>query len=87
MIPETITLRVVVVCDAVNRRSVSSSSSASGFEVLRCQILGNGKLIGLLVQPKKRLVGPDDVAELHSWSSGRLLANVSSQWDKNHETW
>ena len=35
MMPETITPRVVAVCDAVNRSSVSSSSSASIFEVLR----------------------------------------------------
>ena len=35
MMPETITPRVVAVCDAVNRSGVSSSSSASIFEVLR----------------------------------------------------
>ena len=45
MIPETITPRVVAVCDAVNRTGVSSSSSASIFEVLRDnQILGSGRL-------------------------------------------
>ena len=32
MMPETITPRVVAVCDAVNRSGVSSSSSASIFE-------------------------------------------------------
>ena len=41
---ETITPRVVAVCDAVDRSGVSSSSSASIFEVLRdSQILGERK--------------------------------------------
>ena len=45
MMPDTITLRVVAVCDAVNRSGVSSSSSASIFEVLRdSQILGSDRL-------------------------------------------
>ena len=45
MMPEAITPRVVAVCDAVNRSAVSSSSSASIFEVLRdSQILGSDKL-------------------------------------------
>ena len=43
--PETITPRVVAICHAVNRRGVSSSSSASIFEVLRdSQILGSDRL-------------------------------------------
>ena len=45
MTPETITPRVVAVCDAVNRSGVSSSSSESVSEVLRDrQILGTDKL-------------------------------------------
>ena len=45
MMPETITPRVVAVCDAVNRSGVSSSSSGSIFEVLReSQILGSNKM-------------------------------------------
>ena len=45
MMPETITPRVVAVCDAVNRSGVSSSSSASIFEVLRdSQVLGSDRL-------------------------------------------
>ena len=151
--PETITPRVVSVCDAVNRSGVSSSSSASIFEVLRdSQILGSDTLklsgtgekmtmfpqgrrvlkkcaenrtrrsteglggnavhapkiarerhvprqlrdmadpnrsrvlmVGLLAQPEKGLVGPDDVAELQFWSSSRLLANASSQWVRRRE--
>ena len=42
-------------------------------------------MVGLLVQPEND-VGPDDVAELHLWSSWRLHANAPSQWDKNPET-
>ena len=105
MMPGTITSRVVSVCDAVNRSGVSSSSSASIFEVLRdSQIFGCGtlekcrkmrrKLVSTfnrrlrerhaprhlrdMAQPEKGLVRPDDVAELHFWSSWRLLANASS---------
>ena len=45
MMPEIITPRVVSVCDAVTRNSVSSSSSASIFQVLRdSQILGSDTL-------------------------------------------
>ena len=45
MLPETITPRVVAVCDAVNRSGVSSLSSASISEVLRdSQILGSDTL-------------------------------------------
>ena len=45
MMPETITPRVVAVCDAVNRSGVSSSSSASIFDVVRdSQILGSDTL-------------------------------------------
>ena len=45
MTPETITPRVVAVGDAANRSGVSSSSSASVFEVLRdSQIHGSDKL-------------------------------------------
>ena len=36
-------------------------------------------MVGLLAQPEKGLVGPDDVAELQLWSSLRLLANASSE--------
>ena len=40
-------------------------------------------MVGLLAQPKKGLVGPDDVAELPLWS---LLAKASSQGETtNHE--
>ena len=35
-------------------------------------------MVGLLAQPEKVLVGPDDVAELQFWSSSRLLASASS---------
>ena len=45
MMPETITPRVVAVCDAFNRNCVSSSPRASIFEVLRDrQILGSEEL-------------------------------------------
>ena len=58
MIPEPITLRVVVVCNAVNRSGVSSSSSGSVFEVLReSQILGGDRL-------KATLPGTKAVKEL-----------------------
>ena len=44
IIPETITPRAVAVCDAVNRCGVSSSSSASIFEVVRdSEILGSDR--------------------------------------------
>ena len=43
-------------------------------------------MVGLLAQLEKGLVGPDDVAEMHLWSSWRLLASASSQGDTtNHE--
>ena len=38
-------------------------------------------MLGLLVQPEKGLVQPNVMAELHLWSSWRLLANASSQGD------
>ena len=152
MMPKTISPRVVSVCDAVNRSGVSSSSSASIFEVLRDSQIGSDALklsgtrekmtmfpqaeersknvpktgldvqlrawvavlctrrrlrekdmcqdnceiwltptdprvlmVGLLAQPEKGLVGPDDVAELQFWSSSRLLANASSQWVRRRE--
>ena len=45
MMQETITPRVVAVCDAVDRSCVSPSSRASIFEVLRdSQILGSDKM-------------------------------------------
>ena len=40
MMPETVTPRVIAFHGAVNRSGGSSSSSASGFELLRSQILG-----------------------------------------------
>ena len=136
MMPETITPRVVSVCDAVNRSGVSSSSSAPTFEVLRHrQILGNDTLklsgtrarkcaenrtrrsteglvamlctrrrlrekdmcqdtceiwltptdprvlmVGLLAQPEKGLVRPDDVAELQLWSSWRIVSMEQETW-------
>ena len=45
-------------------------------------------MVGLLAQPEEGLVGPDDVAELHFWSSWRLLANASSPWviGREHES-
>ena len=39
-------------------------------------------MVVLLAQAEEGLVGPDDVAELHFWSSWRLLANASSRWVK-----
>ena len=42
-------------------------------------------MVGLLAQPEKGLVGPDDVAELQLWSSWRLLANASSQCGRRRE--
>ena len=43
-------------------------------------------MVGLFAHPEEGLVGPDDVAELHFWSSSRLLAHASSQGDTtNHE--
>ena len=42
----------------------------------------SGLLVGLLMQPQQGLVRRDDVAELHLWSSCRLLANASLQSDK-----
>ena len=52
MIQETITPCVVAVCGAVNRSRVSSSSSASIFEVLRdSHILGSD---GMKKSPRER---------------------------------
>ena len=45
-------------------------------------------MVGLLAQPERGLVRPDDVAELHFWSSWRLLANALSPWviGREHES-
>ena len=41
------------------------------------------QMVGLLAQPEKGLVRPDDVAELQLWSSWRLLVNASCQGGLN----
>ena len=70
--PETITPRVIAVCDAVSRNCVSSSPSASIF----------------VAQPEAGLVGPHGVAGLQLRCKTRLLASATSPWviSREHES-
>ena len=99
MMPETFT---VAVCNAVNRNGVSSSPSTSIFnsrqyfasakncenEKDNCETMETSTYPHVLMvgQVEKGLVRPDAVAELHLWSTWRLLANASSQGDNQPRT-